>query len=293
MSVLFCDSDCELWYDVVEKLGIQYFKMPYTIDGVETFYDFGKTSDIKGFYARVREGAMPITSALNPDMYESVIEPIFARGEDILYIAFGRTYSATFDHLDTALKKLKEKYPDRKLTLFDTKMISVPSGMQVRYAAELKQKGATDEEIIDFLKDFTNHVGAYIAVDSLMHLYRGGRLSKSKAIFGGILGVKPILAFDEQGKLKVIEKIGGKKRVARFLAEQVIENARELDKYDIYVLDADNEEGAQMVADIIKKGLPKANIVRQPVGPIIGTHCGPGTLAVVYYADGRVIPLEK
>ena len=133
MSVLFCDSDCELWYDVVEKLGIQYFKMPYTIDGVETFYDFGKTTDIKGFYARVREGAMPITSALNPDMYESVIEPIFARGEDILYVAFGRTYSATFDHLDTALKKLKEKYPDRKLTLFDTKMISVPSGIQVRY----------------------------------------------------------------------------------------------------------------------------------------------------------------
>lgn len=222
MSVLFCDSDCELWYDVVEKLGIQYFKMPYTIDGVETFYDFGKTTDIKGFYARVREGAMPITSALNPDMYESVIEPVFARGEDILYIAFGRTYSATFDHLDTALIKLKAKYPDRKLTMFDTKMISVPSGIQVRYAAELKQKGATDEEIIDFLKDFTNHVGAYIAVDSLMHLYRGGRLSKSKAIFGGILGVKPILTYDEQGRLKVVEKSEGRNALPDFWRNRLL-----------------------------------------------------------------------
>ncbi len=293
MSVLFCDSDCELWYDQIERLGINYFKMPYTIDGKETFFDLGKTTDIGGFYKRVREGAMPITSALNPDMYESIIEPIFAAGEDILYIAFGRNYSATFDHLDTALKNLKEKYPQRKLTLFDTKSISVPCGMQVRYAAELKQKGATDEEIIAFLNDFTNHIGVYFVVDSLMHIYRGGRMSKSKAMLGGMLGVKPVLTHDEKGKLKVVDKIMGKKHAARFLAEKVVENARRLDEYDVYVIDADNAECADMVTNIIKKKLPQARVVRQPIGPVIGTHCGPGTLAVVYYADERVIPLEK
>ena len=293
MSVFFCDSDCELWYQDIERLGIEYIKMPYTIDGQETFYDMGKTTDFKDFYTRVRKGSMPITSALNPDMYEEIIEPYFAAGQDILYVAFGRTFSGTFEHLDTALKNLKIKYPDRKMTIFDTKMISVPSVIQFKYAAELWKNGASDEEIIAFLKEFTNHVGCFFAVDSLMHLHRGGRLSKFGAIAGSIMNLKPVLTFNENGGLSVYKKILGPKHVQKFLAEQAIQNARKLDKYEIYVLDADNEEGGARIAKLIKEGLPQANVVRQPVGPVIGTHCGPGTLAVIYYADQRVIPLKQ
>lgn len=293
MSVLFCDSDCELWYDEIEKYNLQYFKMPYTLDGVETFYDMGKTVDIKHFYDRVRAGAMPITSALNPEIYESIIEPIFKAGEDILYIAFGRNFSATFDYLDVALNNLKKKYPERKMTIFDTKMISVPTGIQVKYAAKLKSQGASDEEIIAFLNDFTNHIACYFVVSSLKHLHRGGRLSKTSMILGSALRIKPIITFDENGKLNVYKKLKGQKKVARFLAEEVIKNARELDKYDIYVLDADNPEDAKIIVDTIKDALPNANVISQPVGPVIGSHCGPDTLAVIYYADNRVIPLKK
>ena len=292
MSVLFCDSDCELWFDEIERLKIDYFKMPYTLDGVETFYDMGKSFDVKYFYDRVRDGSMPITSALNPEIYESIIEPIFKRGEDILYIAFGRNYSATFNYLDVALANLKEKYPERKMTIFDTKMISVPTGIQVRYAAELKNKGASDEEIIDFLKDFTNHVCCYIAVNSLKHLHRGGRLSKTSAILGGLLQIKPVLAFDDQGKLAVIEKVKGSKNVARYIGKKAAEGVCELDKYDVYVMHADNIEGAKIIEEIIKEKHPTANIKIQPIGPVIGAHCGPDTLAVVYYGKQRVIPLK-
>jgi len=292
MSVLFCDSDCELWFDEIEKLKIDYFKMPYTLDGVETFYDMGKSFDVKHFYDRVREGSMPITSALNPEIYENIIEPIFKRGEDILYIAFGRNYSATFNYLDIALANLKKKYPERKMTIFDTKMISLPTGIQVKYAAELKNKGATDEEIISFLKEFTNHVCCYIAVNNLKHLHRGGRLSKASAIFGSLLKIKPVLTFDEYGKLSVIEKVKGSKNVARYIGKKAAEGVRETDKYDIYIMHADNIEGAQMVEKIIRDAHPEANIRIQPVGPVVGTHCGPDTIAVIYYGDQRVVPLK-
>ncbi len=293
MSVLFCDSDCELWYEDIERLNIEYIKMPYTLDGVETFYDMGKTTDFKHFYERVRAGAMPITSAINPDVYEEIIEPYFKNGQDIFYIAFGREFSGTFDHLDTALKNLKVKYPKRKMTIFDTKAISLASGMQVKYAAELWKKGATDEELLAFLNDFTHHVNCFIAVDSLMHLYRGGRLSKAGMIAGSILGVKPILTFNEKGGLSVIKKINGRKAVARFLAQEVIEHARKTEEYEIFVLDADDKENGDRVYELIKQELPNAKIVRQPVGPVIGTHCGPGTVAVTYYADKRTIELAK
>ena len=292
MSILFCDSDCELWYDEIEKYNIPYFKMPYTLDGVETFYELGKGFDVKHFYDRVRAGSMPITSALNPEIYESIIEPIFAKGEDILYVAFGRNYSATFNYLDVALNNLKQKYPERKLTIFDTKMISVPTGIQVKYAAKLKNQGATDEQVLDFLKDFTNHVVCYFAVSDLKHLHRGGRLSKASAILGSFLAIKPILTFDEYGKLGVYEKIKGEKKVAKYLANKVIESIKDTDKYEMYILHADNIDGANMIADLIKQSRPDVNIITQPIGPVIGSHCGPDTLAVVFYADQRAIPLK-
>ena len=293
MSVLFCDSDCELWFDEMEKLNIEYFKMPYTLDGVETFYDMGKTFDVKHFYNRVREGAMPITSALNPEIYESIIEPIFKRGEDILYLAFGRNFSATFNHLDVALNNLKQKYPERKMTIFDTKMISLPTGIQVKYAAQLKNQGASDEEIIDFLKDFTNHVCCYFAVGDLNHLHRGGRLSKAGAVLGTLLGIKPILTFGEKGQLQVFEKVKGKKNAYRYLGKKVVENVRQTDKYCIYIMHADNIGGANMVEGMIRESHPNAEIIVQPVGPVIGAHCGPDTVAVIYYGDQRVIPLVE
>lgn len=292
MSVLICDSNCELWYTRAKELGLDYISMPYTIDGQEYYYDLGEKTDFKDFYDRVRKGSVPITSALNPENYKEILEPYFAKGEDILYISFSHAMSGTFNQLNTALKELYEKYPDRKCTVFDTNSISLGAGIQVEQAAILKQNGASDEEIINYLKDFTNKVAVYFVVDDLMHLKRGGRLSAAAAFAGTLLGLKPMLTFNAKGGLDVIAKISGKKKAIRTMADKVINELADTDK-PVYLVDADCPADADLLEQMIKEKRPEAKIVRQVVGPVIGTHCGPGTMGVIFAAEKRPIPLAQ
>lgn len=292
MSVLICDSNCELWYTRAKELGLDYISMPYTIDGQEYYYDLGEKTDFKDFYDRVRKGSVPITSALNPENYKEILEPYFAKGEDILYISFSHAMSGTFNQLNTALKELHEKYPDRKCTVFDTNSISLGAGIQVEQAAILKQKGASDEKIINYLKDFTNKVAVYFVVDDLMHLKRGGRLSAAAAFAGTLLGLKPMLTFNAKGGLDVIAKISGKKKAIRTMADKVINELADTDK-PVYLVDADCPADADLLEQMIKEKRPDAKIVRQVVGPVIGTHCGPGTMGVIFAAEKRPIPLAQ
>lgn len=292
MSVLICDSNCELWYTRAKELGLDYISMPYTIDGQEYYYDLGEKTDFKDFYDRVRKGSVPITSALNPENYKEILEPYFAKGEDILYISFSHAMSGTFNQLNTALKELHEKYPDRKCTVFDTNSISLGAGIQVEQAAILKQKGASDEKIINYLKDFTNKVAVYFVVDDLMHLKRGGRLSAAAAFAGTLLGLKPMLTFNAKGGLDVIAKISGKKKAIRTMADKVINELADTDK-PVYLVDADCPADADLLEQMIKEKRPEAKIVRQVVGPVIGTHCGPGTMGVIFAAEKRPIPLAQ
>lgn len=292
MSVLLCDSNCELWYTTVKELGIDYIPMPYLYNDREYFYDLGENTDFAAFYSAVRAGAVPKTQALNPENYKDVLEPYFAAGEDVLYISFSHAMSGTFAQLDAAISELKQKYPNRKCTVFDTKSISLGTGIQVKAAAELKNKGASDEEIISFLNDFTNRVAVYFVVDDLMHLKRGGRLSAASAAVGTLLSVKPVLTTNSQGGLSVLEKVSGRKKAVRSLCEKVARTIADYN-YPVYVLDADCKEEGDELAAMIKARRPEAEIVRQTVGPVIGSHCGPGTLGVIFIADERPVKLEN
>ncbi len=292
MSVLLCDSNCELWYTTVKELGIDYISMPYLYNDREYFYDLGENTDFAAFYSAVRAGAVPKTQALNPENYKDVLEPYFAAGEDVLYISFSHAMSGTFAQLDAALSELKQKYPNRKCTVFDTKSISLGAGIQVKAAAELKNKGASDEEIISFLNDFTNRVAVYFVVDDLMHLKRGGRLSAASAAVGTLLSVKPVLTTNSQGGLSVLEKVSGRKKAVRSLCEKVARTIADYN-YPVYVVDADCKEDGDELAAMIKARRPEAEIVRQTVGPVIGSHCGPGTLGVIFIADERPVKLEN
>ena len=292
MSVLLCDSNCELWYTTVKELGIDYIPMPYLYNDREYFYDLGENTDFAAFYSAVRAGAVPKTQALNPENYKDVLEPYFAAGEDVLYISFSHAMSGTFAQLDAALPELKQKYPNRKCTVFDTKSISLGTGIQVKAAAELKNKGASDEEIISFLNDFTNRVAVYFVVDDLMHLKRGGRLPAASAAVGTLLSVKPVLTTNSQGGLSVLEKVSGRKKAVRSLCEKVARTITDYN-YPVYVLDADCKEDGDELAARIKARRPEADIVRQTVGPVIGSHCGPGTLGVIFIADERPVKLEN
>lgn len=292
MSVLLIDADGELWYTRQEELGVRCIQMPYSYCDNEYYYDLGKNTDFDAFYKAVRGGEVPKTMALNPQEYVDIIEPIFAEGEDVLYVSFSHKMSGTFDHLHTALEQLKEKYPDRKCTVFDTKSISLGAGIQMEYAAELKNNGASDEEIIAALTEFTDRVAVYFVVDDLMHLKRGGRLSGIAAFAGTLLGLKPILTLDENGSLGVLTKKAGKRTALKLIADNVVKQLTGTD-YSVYVVDADSKDDGDWLADQIRAKRPEAKIVRQVVGPVIGAHCGPGTIGVIFIADKRPIPLAK
>ena len=293
MSVLICDSNGELWYTRAAELKLDYISMPYYIKGEEYFYDLGEKTDFKKFYQTVRGGEIPKTQALNPEDYKRILTPYFEKGEDVLYVSFSHKMSGTFQQLDAALKELKEIYPDRKCTVFDTNSISLGAGIQAEQAAILMQNGASDEEILAFLEDFTNRVAVYFVVDDLMHLKRGGRCSGLAAVAGTLLGLKPMLTFNEEGGLSVITKLGGRKKAITTLANKVIDELTDEDKYSVYVVDADCKEEGDKLRDLILAKRPNANIVRQIVGPVIGSHCGPGTLGVIFVAAKRPIPLKK
>ena len=291
MSVLIFDSNCELWYTRAEELGLDYISMPYTYNGEEYYYDLGKNTDFKKFYDNVRHGTVPKTMALNPENYKDFLTPYFERGEDVLYISFSHKMSGTFDSLDVALRELKEQYPERKCTVFNTNAISIGALPFVEKAAELKRAGKSDEEIVECLNEFTKRIAVYFVVDDLMHLKRGGRLSGAAAVAGTVLNLKPVLTFDSDGGLSVIEKVMGKKKAMRKLAEKVAAGWTGKE-YPVYVADADSPEDGRAIAQMIKEFCPDAKVITQTIGPVIGSHCGPDTLAVSFIADERPIPLK-
>lgn len=292
MSTMIFDSNGELWYTRAEELGLDYISMPYYINGEEYFYDLGKETNFRKFYDLVRAGNIPKTQALNPEDYKNFLTPYFERGEDILYISFSHKLSGTFQSLDLALRELRERFPDRKCTVFDTNSISLGTGIQVEAAARRKAEGASDEEILAFLSAFTDRVCVYFTVDDLMHLKRGGRCSGLAAVAGTVLGLKPMLSVGADGGLAVLSKISGRKKAIRTLAEKVVSELTD-ESYPVYVVDADCPEEGDKLRDLILEKRPGANVVRQIVGPVIGSHCGPGTLGVIFVGDKRPVPLAR
>lgn len=292
MSVLLCDSNCELWYTRLKELGIDFISMPYFYNEKEYYYDLGENTDFSAFYSAVRGGSVPKTMGLNPEDYKQIFEKYFSRGEDVVYISFSHEMSGTFLQLDVALKELKEKYPERKCTIFNTKSISLGAGIQVEAAGRWKQEGKSDEEILSLLEEFRNHSCVYFTVDDLMHLKRGGRLSAATAVAGTILGIKPILTLNEKGGLGVLEKASGRKRSLKYLYDKVVAELT-MPEYPLYIVDADAKEEADHLAEKVKAARPEVTIVRQTVGPVIGAHAGAGTIGVIFGGDKRPIPLQE
>lgn len=281
MSVLFCDSNCELWYDILEKNNVKLIKMPYSIDGTEYYYDCGKETDFKNFYRRVREKSLPTTAALNNFNYIDIFEPYFKAGEDILYVSFSSEMSATFTFLDIAVKELKKKYPKAKFTRFDTRFISLGAGVLVYNAINLKNQGKSNEEIVKKLTVLREKAAIYFVVDDLNHLKRGGRISASAAIMGGLLNIKPILSM-ENGRLKTFEKVKGRKRALTELVAK-IETEWDRNYEDVWILSADCDDDQNFVEAEMKNRIKdKIELRKQPIGPVIGTHCGPDTLGIAF-----------
>ena len=281
MSVFFTDTDCEMWYTDAEELKMNVIGMPYTINGQEHIYDFGKNTNIEAFYKDMREGKVATTSALNAQDYIDYFEPIFAKGEDILYVHFSSELSCTFNSMNQALEELKKKYPERKCIVFDTLSISVGAGLQAIEACKLHNAGASDEEVIKFLETLRDKVAIYFYVDSLQYLRRGGRVSAVSNFMGTLLNLKPILTVNN-GKLEKMTVVKGKKKAVDFLFDKFNKEYSNDDKYEVFVIDASNKEVGDELAERIRTSGKNVKVRRLDIGPVVGAHAGPGTVGCIF-----------
>lgn len=287
MYQLFCDSNCELWHTTVKELGLNVIRMPYIVDGEEYFYDMGEATDFKGFFDKMRGGSVPKTAALNEYAYTEYFEPILARGEDIYYITFSHAMSGTFNAMKNVIAQLKEKYPEREIRFKDSKLISMGSGFVTYYGALKYKEGATMDEMDAYLDELIDHTATYFMVNDLTYLHRGGRVSGLSKVFGNLLGIKPILHFNDEGKIVNISKAKGSRKAMSALVDYVATKGSELDKYKIFVVHADCEEEANTFVNALKAKFGDLDVTLQPVGPVIGAHCGPGTIGLVFHSKEK------
>lgn len=287
MYQLFCDSNCELWYTTVKELGLNVIRMPYFSGGEEHYYDMGEETDFKAFFDRMKAGETPKTAALNEYAYIEYFEPVLARGEDIYYITFSHQMSATFNSMKAAIATLKEKYPDREIRWKDSKLISMGSGFVTYYGALKYKEGATMSELDAYLDELIDHATMYFAVDDLTYLYRGGRVSGVSKVIGNMLGIKPILYMNAEGKIVNVDKVKGKRKAMGRLLDAVVQEGEDVTDYKVFVLEAMAMEDANSLAESIREKFPGVEVVIQTIGPVIGTHCGPGTVGVIFHGKKR------
>jgi len=287
--ILMTDSDSDLPFDLKEKYDIPVVYMPYALDGKEYFDDLGQTLDHRSYYDRMRNGAVPVTSALNEADYLEYFEPIL-KEKDLLFIAFSSKLSSTIQGVYSAQKKLLKKYPERKFVVVDTLSISCPMTLLVLKAHEMYRAGAPLEEVAAWVENNKLRCQGLFTVDDLKYLKRGGRISAAAATVGTMLDLKPIIVEAKDGTLQSIDKVRGRKKAIAYLADKMMEFEPDPKESPIIILHADAPEDAERARAMVSQKLPEAEVLVENVGPVIGAHCGPGTVAVCFLGTRQRTP---
>lgn len=285
--VITTESNAEVPFSWEDETGVSVLRMPYTLNGTEYYYDLGRETDIPAFFDAMRKGATVVTAQRNPNEIVEYFEPYLAAGKDILHIAFSSALSGTFHCEQVAAAELLEKYPQRRIEFVDTLTISGPLSQLVLAATQMQQQGATLDEIRDWVENNKQRSCALFTVDSLEYLRRGGRVSGASAFFGNVLELKPVLYVSPEGKLVPLEKIKGRKKALKFLIDRCAATIDKPEEQTITVFHADCLTEAQGVIEQIRDSIRPKDIRLHPVGPVIGSHCGPGTIAIAYFASSR------
>ena len=282
---IFTDSSCDLPAELLKKHNIHVQQLDVTVDGCKPVAN--NELNIKEFYSELRSGKCAKTNAVSMQAFKDTMRPFAEDGKDILYIGFSSGLSATYNNGRLALDELKEEFPERTLIYADTLAASLGQGMMVVYAAELREKGASIEEVRDFVNEKRLNICHQFTVDDLFFLKRGGRVNSATAIVGSMLGIKPILHVDNEGHLISIDKTRGRKAAITALFKRMKETADLSEFKHVYISHGDCIDDAQILADIGKEEYGIDEIVINDVGPVIGAHSGPGTLALFYYGTER------
>ena len=285
--VITTDNNSDLPEKYFKDHGVGCMYLSYSMDGKN--YTHENFLPEHEFYEAMRNGSMPTTAQVNPENAKTLLEPYLKEGKDILHIAFSSGLSGTYNSSRIAAEELMEEYTDRRIIVEDSLSASLGQGLLVWLAQQKKELGQTLEDVADWVEKNKLKMVHLFTVDDLNHLYRGGRVSRTTAIVGSMLNIKPVLHVDNEGKLTAIGKVRGRKKALQELVKLMDEKIGSFgaDCDTIFISHGDCEQDAQYVAAKVKEKYNIKNIIINQVGATIGAHSGPGTMALFFVGDVR------
>lgn len=279
------DSCCDFPVEKYEELGLTM--IPLTVLFRDEVYNDFTDDGLKTIYDGMRAGESASTSAVNPEGWAKVLEPVLASGEDALVLAFSSGLSTTYQSAVIAAGELAEKYPERKIRVVDTLCASLGEGLLVWYACQKREEGLSLEALADWCEEQKTHLCQWFTVEDLAYLKRGGRVSAATALLGTMLNIKPVLHVDDEGHLISKSKVRGRKASIHALADKVGELGKGYDNSTMFISHGDCLEDAEYLAALLKEKYGAKNVLIGYVGAVIGSHSGPGTLALFFLGEHR------
>lgn len=281
------DSNSDLPKEYIEKFGTVIIPQYYSFG--DTVYGDELNMSPAEFYERMKNGELPQSQANNPAVIEEKFRAILDQGCDIIHIAFSSAMSGSYNNVCMVARELAEEYTDAKITVIDSLSASLGESIMVIQANELKNSGASYEEIVNAIEELKDHINIQITVNDLFHLLRGGRVSKTTALVGSALSLKPFLYISDIGTLVSNGTARGRKKAMRTLVERMKETLAENTDYSIPVgiIHGNCMEDAQFVANLVKEETSYTNVIINDISPSMGAHAGPGALGLIYYGQRK------
>ena len=283
--VITVNSTVDLPKEWLEERHVPVIPLKYTIDG-ETYTDMEGLS-AKEFFDKLREGKMSTTSQVNPEEAATKLEPYLKEGKDILHLGFSSGLSGTLNSMKIAGEMLQEKYPESKIIVIDTLCACLGEALLLYKALQQKEKGKNIDELAQWVEENKLHICHNVTVDDLHHLQRGGRISKTTAVLGTLIQIKPIIHMDDNGKLQVIGKERGRKKSLNKIVDMSVEQSKGWDNDIIMITHGDCINDAEYVAKLVREKMGVDNILINNIGTVIGSHTGPGVVAVFCMGNKR------
>ncbi len=284
--VIYTDSGCDIDAKTLGEWGVPYQCLSFKFDGSDTVYS-DTDMDVKTFYEKMRAGGVAKTSAVNSEAFSIAFKKLLDEGKDVLYIGFSSGLSNTYNAARIAAEELKEKYPERKVLTVDSLSGSAGQGLLVYLTLEQKKKGATIEQAAAFAEGIRTKICHWITVEDLVYLKRGGRISPTVAFVGNALGLKPILCITDEGKLHSHSKARGRKKAILDLLEKYGAYAENAADGTVFISHADCEQDALELARRLEETYGVRVALLTQIGPVIGSHAGPGTIALCFVGKCR------
>lgn len=284
---IITDTTADLPESYIQENGLGIMVLPYIVDGVS--YGGEQKMEVREFYDRMRNGMMPTTSQVNPETAKAYLNSFLEESRQLLVLSFSSGLSGTCGNVNLAAREIMEERPDCRIVVVDTLCASLGEGLLVHKAVQLKKQGKSLEETAQWVEAHKENLVHVFTVDDLFHLHRGGRVSKATAIVGTLAGIKPLLHVDEQGHLTAVGKVRGRKKSLQSLVDMMEKQVGSWrDKNDcIFISHGDCAEDADYVKQLVEERFGRKDFLINEIGPTIGTHSGPGTVALFFMGDVR------